>query len=59
MSSIATLIRDTRGQDMAEYGIALSVIAAGTVMIAMIIDGPILQLWQNATTVIAPVLAAV
>src|SRR4030095_8660937 len=42
------LVRETEAQDLAEYGIALAVIAAGTGLIAVAIGGTTATLWTRA-----------
>lgn len=44
------------GQDLAEYGIALAVIAVGTGLISLAIAGDVSTLWTNAQTAIASAL---
>lgn len=44
------LVRDDRGQDLAEYGIALAVIAIGAAGVAMSIAADVFTLWDNAHT---------
>jgi Flp pilus assembly pilin Flp len=44
------LVRDEAGQDLAEYGIALAVIAAGLGAIAVAIAGDVNTLWSTAQT---------
>jgi Flp pilus assembly pilin Flp len=44
------LVRDEAGQDLAEYGIALAVIAGGLGLIAVAIAGDVQTLWSNAQT---------
>ena len=46
------LVRDESGQDLAEYGIALAVIAAGAATAAILISGSVADLWESAETVI-------
>ena len=46
------LVRDEAGQDLAEYGIALAVIAAGAGLIAVAVGTDVQTLWSNAQTVI-------
>ena len=46
------LVRDEAGQDLAEYGIALAIIAVGAGAAAVIIAGDVNTLWSNAQTVI-------
>lgn len=47
------LVRDEAGQDLAEYGIALAVIAAGVGAIAFAISTDVLGLWSTAQGEIA------
>jgi Flp pilus assembly pilin Flp len=51
-NKIKTLIRDERGQDLAEYGIALAVIGLGAAAAAVAIAGDVETLWTNAQTAI-------
>ena len=41
------LWQDEQGQDLAEYGIALAVIAGGVALIVATLGGQIQQLWTN------------
>ena len=50
---IKKLVRDEQGQDLAEYGIALAVIAVGAGAVALAIAGNVTQLWTRAQTAIA------
>ncbi len=45
---ITRLVREESGQDLAEYGIALAVIAAGVGAIALAIRDDVQTLWSNA-----------
>jgi Flp pilus assembly pilin Flp len=47
------LVRDEAGQDLAEYGIALAVIAGGLGLIAVAISNDVFSLWQDAQTEIS------
>ena len=49
---IGRLVRDERGQDLAEYGIALAVIAVGAAVIAVAVGGNVNTLWSNGQTAI-------
>ena len=49
------LISEESGQDLAEYGIALAVVAAGAGLIAVAIAGDVNTLWANAQSAIASV----
>ncbi len=53
---IKGLLQDERGQDLAEYGIALAVIAVGAGAVAVAIAGNVNTLWTNAQTAIAAAL---
>jgi Flp pilus assembly pilin Flp len=53
---IKKLVRDEKGQDLAEYGIALAVIAVGAGAIAVTLAGNVQQLWANAQAAIAAAL---
>jgi Flp pilus assembly pilin Flp len=46
------LVVEESGQDLAEYGIALAVIAAGAAAIAVVIAGDVQTLWSNANEAI-------
>jgi Flp pilus assembly pilin Flp len=50
---INKLVKDESGQDLAEYGIALAVIAVGAGAAAVLISGQVKTLWDNAETQIA------
>ena len=47
------LVRDEAGQDLAEYGIALAVIAGGLGLVAVAIGGNVNVLWTRAQGQIA------
>jgi Flp pilus assembly pilin Flp len=47
------LVRDEAGQDLAEYGIALAVIAGGIGLIAVAISGNVQTLWNKASDQVA------
>lgn len=49
---LKSLFADEAGQDLAEYGIALAVIALGAAAAAVVIAGDVNQLWSNAQSVI-------
>ena len=46
--TLRRLLRETGAQDLAEYGIALAVIAAGAGLIAVAIGGNTATLWTRA-----------
>jgi Flp pilus assembly pilin Flp len=50
MFEILKKLREESGQDLAEYGIALVVIAAGAAAIAIAIGSNVNSLWSNAQT---------
>ncbi len=50
---IKKLVKNTKGQDLAEYGIALAVIGAGAALAAVAIAGSVNDLWDAANTIIA------
>jgi Flp pilus assembly pilin Flp len=50
LSVLKKLVRDEAGQDLAEYGIALAVIAVGAAAIAVAIGTDVNTLWSNAQT---------
>jgi Flp pilus assembly pilin Flp len=52
MEFVKKLVREESGQDLAEYGIALAVIAAGAALIAVAIAGNVQTLWSNAQTAV-------
>ena len=45
---VKKLVRDESGQDLAEYGIALAVIAIGAAAIAVAIGTDVNSLWSRA-----------
>jgi pilus assembly protein Flp/PilA len=46
------LAKDESGQDLAEYGIALAVVAVAAATAAIAIKGNVTTLWQNGSTAI-------
>ena len=50
---IKKLAKNTKGQDLAEYGIALAVIGAGAAIAAVAIAGSVNDLWDAASTIIS------
>ncbi len=52
LALLKTLVTDESGQDLAEYGIALAIIAAGAAAIAVAIAADVNTLWANAQGVI-------
>jgi Flp pilus assembly pilin Flp len=45
---VTKLVRDEAGQDLAEYGIALAVIAVGAALIAVALGTDVNSLWSRA-----------
>ena len=58
LNLIKNLVRKDEGQDLAEYGIALAVIAIGAALIAVAIGSDLQTLWSNAQTNIQSVVDA-
>ncbi len=58
MQLIGKLVREESGQDLAEYGIALAVIAAGAALIAVLVAQNVQTLWSNAQTSVSSVVSA-
>jgi Flp pilus assembly pilin Flp len=52
MNLMKKLVTDDSAQDLAEYGIALAVIAVAAGGIAVAIKGDVSTLWTNAQTAI-------
>ncbi len=53
MAFVRRFVRSKRGQDLAEYGIALAVIGGLVTAISVIIAGNVNDLWNTANTIIA------
>lgn len=53
MSLLKKLWKDESAQDLAEYGIALAVIAVGAGAVAIAIAGNVNTLWTTASAIIA------
>jgi Flp pilus assembly pilin Flp len=53
------LLKDETGQDLAEYGIAMAVIAVGAAALAVVIAGNVNTLWIAASAAIAAAAGAV
>jgi Flp pilus assembly pilin Flp len=53
MAFVKRFVRSQRGQDLAEYGIALGVIGSLVTAISVIIAGNVNSLWTTANTIIA------
>jgi Flp pilus assembly pilin Flp len=52
MHFLKKLVGEKKGQDLAEYGIALAVIGLGAAAAAIVIAGNVNTLWSNADTII-------
>jgi Flp pilus assembly pilin Flp len=57
VSLLKRLVADQSGQDLAEYGIALSVIGLGAILAAQAIGVSVNSLWATASSALAPVAA--
>jgi Flp pilus assembly pilin Flp len=49
------MFREEEGQDLAEYGIALALVAGFVVVVAMAIAGNVQTLWSNAQSTVQQV----
>jgi len=58
MRSLRKLRADSSGQDLAEYGIALAIIAIFTAVIAIAVGGNVNTLWSNGQSSINSVVTA-
>ncbi len=56
---LKAFIRNDKGQDLAEYGIALAVIGAGAALAAVAIATDVNTLWSIANSIIGGVATAV
>lgn len=57
MSAVRTFLADDAGQDLAEYGIALAIIALGAAAAAVVVAGDVRTLWESARDAIADVVS--
>jgi pilus assembly protein Flp/PilA len=53
MNLIKKLVKDESGQDLAEYGIALAVVAVAAATAAIAIKGNVTTLWANGSNAIS------
>ncbi len=53
MTLFKKLFNDESAQDLAEYGIALAIIAAGAGLIAVAIAGNVSTLWSKGQTAVS------
>jgi Flp pilus assembly pilin Flp len=58
LNLIKAFVREDEGQDLAEYGIALAVIALGAVLIAAAVGSDVQTLWSNAQVGVDTVVTA-
>ena len=58
MKVLKNLATDEAAQDLAEYGIALGIIAVGVTLIAVAIGGDVNTLWANSQPVLQTVIDA-
>jgi Flp pilus assembly pilin Flp len=58
LALLKKLVREDGGQDLAEYGIALAVIAIGAAAIAVAIGSDVETLWSNAQEAIQSAVTA-
>jgi hypothetical protein len=55
MNLLKTLLADTAGQDLAEYGIALAIIGLGAGLIAAVVAGDVADVWEASQSAIEAV----
>jgi len=48
LEALRTLLRGEAAEDLAEYGIALAVVAVAAITAALLINTDVTALWQNA-----------
>ena len=53
LTVLRRLLSDDRAQDLAEYGVALSVVAAGVFAVAVAVRNNVNTLWTLASGIIA------
>jgi Flp pilus assembly pilin Flp len=56
MRRVRNLLADESGQDLAEYGIALAIIAIGAAAVAVTVAGDVQSLWELSRDAIQAVL---
>ena len=56
---VRRFIREESGQDLAEYGIALLVVALGAAAAAIAIAGNVSTLWTTASAAVAAAVAGI
>jgi Flp pilus assembly pilin Flp len=52
LNLIAKLVKDENGQDLAEYGIALAVVAVAAATVAVAMKADITTLWTNGSNAV-------
>ena len=48
LEPLRTLLREDAAEDLAEYGIALAIVAVAAITAALLINVDVTALWQNA-----------
>ena len=48
LEALRTLLRGEAAEDLAEYGIALAVVAVAAITAALLINADVTAMWQNA-----------
>jgi Flp pilus assembly pilin Flp len=56
MRRVRNLLVDEAGQDLAEYGIALAIIAIGAAAVAVVVAGDVQSIWEAGRDAIQAVL---
>jgi Flp pilus assembly pilin Flp len=56
MEHIRNLLVEEAGQDLAEYGIALAIIAIGAAAVAVVVAGDVSAIWEASRDAIQAVL---
>jgi len=56
MNRIRNLLADEAGQDLAEYGIALAIIAIGAAAVAVVVAGDVQSIWEASRDAIQAIL---
>jgi Flp pilus assembly pilin Flp len=56
MNRVRNLLVDEAGQDLAEYGIALAIIAIGAAAVAVVVAGDVQSIWEASRDAIQAIL---
>jgi Flp pilus assembly pilin Flp len=56
MRRLRNLLAEVSGQDLAEYGIALAIIAIGAAAVAVVVAGDVQSIWEASRDAIQAVL---